>query len=231
MKASTILLLAPLFCATHAFAQIIRAKPLSEKTAVPVAGAQNLRVVEEQKKPAPPPPPPTNIQSVLLDIQNGDDGKEGQTFVTFEIEDNNKRSAALYSDGPPHIARPQGGIQAVLGGSPPSDEYMPGTSISVPVPTQTSIPTGQTTKVGYLTLPVLRWATVADFSNGGELKITLDPTQNGHNDIWKIQSITARVSFENDPHSPHIIRWTNIVLASAQSPVRELFFDSNYKPI
>jgi hypothetical protein len=225
MKSKAILLLAPLFCATHAFAQTTRIKPLEEKTVTPVANSQNLRVVEEQKKPAPPPPPPTNIQSVLLDIQNGDDGKEAQTFVTFELEDNNKRAAASYYDGP----KANGALMAWA--NKPFDEYMAGTSISLPVPTQMSVPTGQTTRVGNLTLPVLRWAAVADFSNGGELKITLDRTMNGHNDIWKIQTITARVSFENDPHSPHIIRWSNIVLGSNLSPTRELFFDSNYKPL
>jgi hypothetical protein len=229
MRTRTILLLAPLICATHAFAQT-RIKPLEEKTTVPVAGAQNMRVVEEQKKPAPPPPPPTNIQSVLLDIQTGDDGKEGHTYVTYYFEDNNKRAAASYSDAPPKSARPQGGIQVVLG-SAPNDEYIAGTSISLQIPVQTSIPTGQTMKVGNLTLPVTRYATVADFSNGGELKITLDPTQNGHDDIWKIQTITARVTFQNDPHSPHIIRWSNIVLSSQGSPTRELFFDNNYKPL
>jgi hypothetical protein len=178
MKASAILLLAPLLYTTHVYAQTVRAKPLTEKTAVPMTSAQAPRVIEEQKKPAPPPP--SNIQSVLRDIQNGDDGKEAQTFVTFSFEDNNKRAAASYYDGPKTTNPNQ------TWASKPFDEYMAGTSISLPVPTQTSIPTGQTTKVGYLTLPVTRWATVADFSSGGELKITLDHTMNGHNDIWKI---------------------------------------------
>jgi hypothetical protein len=231
MKSRTILLLAPLFCATHVFAQIVRAKPLSEKTVTPVANSQNLRVVEEQKKPAPPPPPPTNIQSVLIDIQNGDDGKEGHTYVTYDFEDNSKRAAASFTDAPKPTA-PQGGIAGIVGsGLGPSDEYIAGTSISLPIPTQMCIPTGQTMKVGNLTVPALRYATVADFSNGGELKITLNSTSNGHNDIWKIQTITARISFENDPHSPHIVRWSNIVLSSQGSPVRELFFDNNYKPL
>jgi hypothetical protein len=222
MKSRTILFLAPLVCATHLFAQTVRTKPLEEKTVTPVANSQNLRVVEEQKKPAPPPPLPMNIQSVLIDIQNGDDGKETYTYVRYDFEDNNKWVAATYYDGP---KQPLQGMFA----EGPKDEYIAGTSISVPIPTQMSIPTGQTTKVGNLMLPVLRWAAIADFSSGGELKIALDP--NNHNDIWKIQTITARVTFENDPHSPHIIRWSNIVLSSQGSPVRELFFDQNYKPL
>jgi hypothetical protein len=227
MKARTILLLAPVFCATQLFAQTTRIKPLEEKTVVPVASSQNLRVVEEQKKPAPPPPPPTNIQRVLIDIQNGDDGKESKTYIKYDFEDNSQRVAAYYYDGPksPDAAFD---IHYNLG---PSDEYIAGSSISVPIPTQTSIPTGQTMKVGSLTVPVLRYASVADFSSGGELKITLAPTLNGHNDIWKIQTITAKITFENDPHSPHIIRWSNVVLSSQGSPVRELFFDNNYKPL
>ncbi len=221
-----LLFLAPLFCTAQLFAQTTRIKPLAEKTVVPAASSQNLRVVEEQKKPAPPPPPPTNIQSVLIDIQNGDDGKEPHTYLTYDFEDNNKRAAASFYDGPSYPVRD---INDLLEGPP--DEYIAGTSISVPLPTHMSVPTGQTTKVGNLVLPVLRWATIADFSNGGELKISLGPYQTNHNDIWKIQTITAKVSFENDPHSPHIIRWSNVVLSSLGSPIRELFFDNNYKPL
>lgn len=227
MRTRTILFLAPLFCVTQLFAQAVRTKPLMEKTVTPAANSQNLRVVEEQKKTVPPPPPPTNIQSVLLDIQNGDDGKESHTYVTYDFEDNSQRVAANYNDGP---KSPTQALEAHYNMGP-SDEYISGSSISVPIPTQMSIPTGQTMKVGAITMPVLRFATVADFSSGGELKITLSSTLNGHNDIWKIQTITARVVFENDPHSPHTIRWSNIVLSSQGSPVRELFFDNNYKPL
>jgi hypothetical protein len=228
MKSRTILLLAPFFCVTHLFAQTVRTKPLEEKTVVPVANSQNLRVVEEQKKPAPPPPPPTNIQRVLIDIQNGDDGKEAHTYVMYDFEDNSQRVAASNYDGPKTAAQAFAAHYVASAG--PSDEYIAGSSISLPIPTQMSIPTGQTTKVGSLTLPVLRYATVADFSSGGELKITIFPNDS-HNDIWKIQTITARISFENDPHSPHIVRWSNVVLSSQGSPVRELFFDNNYKPL
>jgi hypothetical protein len=227
MKVRTIFLLAPIFYASQIFAQAVRTKPLAEKTVTPAATNPNLRVVEEQKKPAPPPPPPTNIQRVLIDIQNGDDGKESKTYIKYDFEDNSQRVAAYYYDGPksPDAAFD---IHYNLG---PSDEYIAGSSISIPIPTQTSIPTGQTIKVGALTVPELRYAPVADFSGGGELKITLSPTLNGHNDIWKIQTITARITFENDPHSPHIIKWSNIVLSSQGAPVRELFFDQNYKPL
>jgi hypothetical protein len=195
-----------------------------EKTVTPAANSENLRVVEEQKKPAPPPP--ANIQSVLIDIQNGDDGKEKHTYVTYDFEDNSQRVAAYYNDGPKSPSQ-EFAAHYNMG---PNDEYIAGSSISVPIPTQMSIPTGQTTKLGAFTLPVLRYATVADFSNGGELKITIVPND-AHNDIWKIQTITARISFENDPHSPHVVRWSNIILSSQGSPVRELFFDSNYKPL
>jgi hypothetical protein len=225
MKTKAILLLAPLFCFTQLFAQT-RIKPLEEKTVVPVESSQNLRHVEEQKKPAPPPPPPTNIQRVLIDIQNGDDGKEKHTYVTYDFEDNNQRAAATNYDGPKTALQEF----AAKYNAGPNDEYIAGSSITLPIPTQMSIPTGQTTKVGSLILPVLRYATVADFSNGGELKITIVPND-AHNDIWKIQTITARITFENDPHSPHIVRWSNIVLSSQGSPVRELFFDNNYKPL
>lgn len=227
MKTKTIFFLAPLFFGPQLFAQAVRTKPLAEKTVVPVASSQNLRVVEEQKRPAPTPAPPTNIQSVLLDIQNGDDGKESHTYVTYDFEDNHQRVAANYNDGP---KSPTQALQAHYNMGP-SDEYIGGSSISVPIPTQMSIPTGQTMKIGNIDVPALRYATVADFSNGGELKITIAPTLNGHNDVWKIQTINVRVTFENDPHSPHIIRWSNIVLSSQGSPIRELFFDSNYKPI
>jgi len=227
MKSTTILLLAPFFCTTHLFAQAVRTKPLAEKTVTPAANNQNLRVVEEQKKPAPPPPSPTNIQRVLLDIQNGDDGKESHTYITYDFEDNNHLIAASWNDGP---KSPSQEFMAHYNMGP-SDEYIAGSSISVPIPTQTSIPTGQTIKVGSLTVPVLRYATVADFSSGGELKITIYPTANGHEDIWKVQSITAKITFENDPHSPRIIKWSNIVLSSSGTPVRELFFDQNYKAL
>lgn len=227
MKSRTILLLATFFCATQLFAQTVRTKPLTEKTVTPPANNQNLRVVEEQKKPAPPPPPPTNIQRVLLDIQNGDDGKESHTYVTYDFEDNSHRVAANYNDGPKSPSQ-EFAVHYNMG---PSDEYIAGSTISVPIPTQTSIPTGQTMKVGALTVPVLRYAMAADFSSGGELKITLSSTLNGHEDIWKIQTITAKITFENDPHSPHIIRWSNVVLSSQGNPVRELFFDQNYKPL
>jgi|SRR5450432_893196 len=227
MKTKPIFFLAPFFFGTQLFAQTVRTKPLMEKTVTPVANSQNLRVVEEQKKPAPPPPPPTNIQRVLIDIQNGDDGKESHTYVTYDFEDNSQRVAANYNDGP---KSPTQALEAHYNMGP-SDEYIAGSSISVPIPTQMSIPTGQTMKVGSFTVPELRYATVADFSSGGELKITITPTPNGHNDVWKIQTITARVTFENDPHSPHIIRWSNIVLSSQGSPVRELFFDQNYKSL
>lgn len=225
MRSKVILLLAPFFCVTHIFGQTLRTKPLAEKTVTPVANSQNLRVVAAEKKPAPPPP--ANIQRVLIDIQNGDDGKESKTYVKYDFEDNSQRVAAYYYDGPksPDAAFE---IHYNLG---PSDEYISGSSISVPIPIETSIPTGQTMKVGAITVPVLRYATVADFSSGGELKITIAPTLNGHDDIWKIQTITARITFENDPHSPHIIKWSNIVLSSLGSPVRELFFDQNYKAL
>src|SRR5450755_3739938 len=218
MKARTILLLAPFFCVTQLFAQTTRLKPLEEKTVVPVESSQNLRHIEEQKKPAPPPPPPTNIQRVLIDIQNGDDGKEKHTYVTYDFEDNNQRAAATNYDGPKTALQEF----AAKYNAGPNDEYIAGSSITLPIPTQMSIPTGQMTKVGAFTLPVLRYATVADFSNGGELKITIVPNDT-HNDIWKIQTITARITFENDPHSPHIVRWSNIILSSQGSPVRELF--------
>ena len=226
MKARILLLLAPLFCVTQLFAQTTRIKPLEEKTVTPVANSQNLRVVEEQKKPVPPPPPPTNIQRVLIDIQNGDDGKEKHTYVTYDFEDNSQRAAATNYDGPKTALQEF----AAKYNAGPNDEYIAGSSITLPIPTQMSIPTGQTTKIGAFTVPVLRYATAEDFSNGGELKITIVPND-AHNDIWKIQTITARISFENDPHSPHIVRWTNIVLSSQGSPVRELFFDNNYKPL
>jgi hypothetical protein len=227
MRSYTILLLTPLFCANQLFAQAVRSKPLAEKTTTPVANGQAIRLVEEPKKTVPPPAPPTNIQSVLLDIQNGDDGKEPHTYITYDFEDNNKRAAANWNDGP---KTPSQELMAHYNMGP-SDEYMAGTSISIPVPTQVSVPTGQTTKVGSLILPQLRFATLADFSNGGELKITLGNTLNGHNDIWKVQTITARIVFENDPHSPHIVRWSNVVLASQTAPVRELFFDQNFKAL
>jgi hypothetical protein len=226
MRSKAILLLAPLFCTTLVFAQTVRTKPLTEKTVTPVTTTQTMRVVEEQKKTVPPPPPPTNIQRVLLDIQNGDDGKEAHTYVMYDLEDNNQRSAASNYDGPKTAAQ----AFAAHYNAGPNDEYIAGSSISLPIPTQASIPTGQMTNAGSLPLPVLRYATVADFSNGGELKITIFPND-AHNDIWKIQTITARITFENDPHSPHIVRWSNIVLSTHGSPVRELFFDQNYKPL
>ena len=226
MRSKAILLLAPFFCASQVFAQTVKVKPLAEKTATPVATTQTLRVVEEQKKPAPTPPPPTNIQRVFIDIQNGDDGKEAHTYVMYDLEDNNQRSAASNYDGPKTAAQ----AFAAHYNAGPNDEYIAGSSITLPIPTQVSVPTGQMTNVGYLPLPVLRYATLADFSNGGELKITIFP-YNAHNDIWKIQTITVKVSFENDPHSPHIITWSNVILSSQGSPVRELFFDKNYNPL
>jgi hypothetical protein len=219
MKALTVLLLAPFFCVTQVAAQILRAKPLAEKTVVPVANAQNLRVVQEQKKPAPPPPAPTNIQNVAVDIQNGDDGKDNDTEVWINFSDNNQRVAAAYSD-----------VQPTPTGLPPgrpNDEYYAGSSITLPMNTQMSIPTGQTMKVGALILPVLRYATVADFSNGGKVKIMINP--NGH-DTWKISTIDVKISFQNDPHSPHDIRWSNIVL-SQDGTTRELLFDKNFNPL
>ena len=93
--------------------------------------------------------------------------------------------------------------------------------------TELSIPTGQMTNAGGLPLPVLRLATVGDFSNGGEVKITINP--NGH-DTWKIQNFSVVVSFQNDSRSPHRITWSNIVL-SQDGRVRELLFDKNFNPL
>lgn len=219
MKALTVLLLTPFFCVTQLFAQIVREKPLAEKTVVPVAGAQNLRMTLEPKKPTPPPPAPMNIQNAIVDIQNGDDGKDNDTRLYIKFEDNSKRIAASYAD----VAISNTGMP--LGR--PNDEYYAGSSVTLPMQTLMSIPTDQTMKVGAFTVPVLRYATPADFSNGGEVLVIIDP--NGH-DTWKVSTIAVKISFQNDPHSPHEIRWSNIVL-SQDGPTRVLLFDKNFNPL
>ncbi len=218
MKKTAILLLAPFFCLTHLFGQVLKTKPMTEKTVLLVANTQTMRTVEAQKKPAPPAPAATNIQNVVVDIQNGDDGKDNDTEVTINFTDNNKRVAAMYTDVP---VTPTG-LPAR-----PNDVYYAGSSISLPMKTQTSIPTTQMTKMEGIDVPVFRYATLADFSNGGEVKIIINP--NGH-DTWKIQTIDVKISFQNDPHSPHTIRWSNIVL-SQDGKMRELLFDKNFNPL
>lgn len=219
MKKNTMLLLLPLFCTTHLFAQFLRTKPLAEKTVVPVANAEPIRTAEPVKKPAPAAAAPENIQNVAVDIQNGDDGKDNDTYVQIDLSDNSKRVAATYNDAPP--------VNSLGYQGRPNDTYFAGSSVSMPMKTQLSIPTGQTMKVGAFTVPDLRYATVGDFSNGGEVKITINP--NGH-DTWKISTIDVKVSFANDPHSPHDIRWSNIVL-SQDGTIRELLFDKNFNPL
>jgi hypothetical protein len=155
MKKTAILLLAPFFCLTHLFGQVLKTKPMTEKTVLLVANTQTMRTVEAQKKPAPPAPAATNIQNVVVDIQNGDDGKDNDTEVTINFTDNNKRVAAMYTDVP---VTPTG-LPAR-----PNDVYYAGSSISLPMKTQTSIPTTQMTKMEGIDVPVFRYATLADFA-------------------------------------------------------------------
>jgi hypothetical protein len=76
-------------------------------------------------------------------------------------------------------------------------------------------------------LPVLREANISDFSNGGEVRIKIQP--NGH-DTWKIQTFTITFSFNNDGNSPHTITWSNRVL-SQNNRIADLLFDKNFNPI
>jgi hypothetical protein len=219
MKTQFFLFAITCFSVMQLFAQAIKTMPLQEKTLAPTPNAQNMKIVVEQKKQnVPPPAPPANLQSASINILNGDDGKDNDTYVLIDFLDNNQRAAANYNNAP----HTNGALPAR-----PNDEYFSGSSVTLPMKTEASIPTGQMTQIGALPLPVLRYATPGDFANGGEVKITINP--NGH-DTWKIQTLSITISFDNDKHSPHRITWSNIVL-SQDSRVRELLFDKNFNPL
>jgi len=216
MKTKLFLFTIAFFCVTQLFAQIIKTMPLREKTMAPSVNSQNMKIMQEQKKQNVPPPAPTDLQSASISILNGDDGKDNDTYVLIDFLDNNQRAAANYNNTPNTVLPAR-----------PNDEYFAGSSITLPMKTEASIPTGQMKQVGALPLPVLRYATVGDFSNGGEVKITINP--NGH-DTWKIQTLSITISFRNDANSPRKITWSNIVL-SQDSRIRELLFDKNFNPL
>jgi len=70
----------------------------------------------------------------------------------------------------------------------PNDEYFAGSTISLSMENGNQHSHRAAEERSSLVLPVLRWATPADFSNGGEVNITVTP--NGH-DTWKIQSLPS----------------------------------------
>src|ERR1019366_10208572 len=142
MKTKFFLFAITCFSVMQLFAQAVKTMPLQEKTRAPTATAQNMKIVEEQKKQnVPPPAPPSNLQSASINILNGDDGKDNDTYVLIDFLDNNQRAAANYNNTPNTVLPAR-----------PNDEYFAGSSITLPMKTEASIPTGQMKQVGALPL-------------------------------------------------------------------------------
>ena len=202
------------FLATHLFAQVKAVRPLAKKTVVTTSATKPI-INPKPPKTENPPPKPTDLQSAVVNIVVGDDGKDNDTGLRIFLSDENKRNAAVY----PSLAE--------KGYAATKDEYFVGETVTLPMTTEASVPTGEIKQVGVLPLPVLREATPADFSGGGDVRIQINP--NGH-DTWKIATVSLTLSFNNDSSSPHKITWSNIVL-SQDSRNRDLLFDKNFNPI
>lgn len=217
MKTRLFLLMAiTLFSCRQLFAQVKAVRPLTQKTVLPTTNTVQ-KITTAPKKQVPPKAPSTDLQSASVSILTGDDGKDNDTYVFLDLLDNNKRVAATYNN----IPNGRGFVGR------PNDEYYAGASVTLPMIMEASVPTGEIKLNGSLPLPVLREANISDFSNGGEVRIKIQP--NGH-DTWKIQTVSITFSFNNDGNSPHKITWSNIVL-SQNGVTRDLLFDKNFNPI
>jgi hypothetical protein len=217
MKTRLFLLMAVIFFScSQLFAQVKSVNTHFQKKMNTTSTLPVKKITTEQKKQVPPQAPLTDLQSASVSILTGDDGKDNDTYVFLDLLDNNKRVAATYNNIP-NSTFP----------SRPNDEYYAGASVSFPMKIEASVPTGETKLKGSLPLPVLREANISDFSNGGEVRIKIQP--NGH-DTWKIQTVSITFSFNNDSNSPHKITWSNIVL-SQNGVIRDLLFDKNFNPI
>ena len=216
MKTRLFLLIAiTFFSCSQLIAQVKPVRPLTQKIVLPTTNTIQ-KMSTAPKKQVPPKAPSTDLQNASVSILTGDDGKDNDTYVFLDLLDNNKRVAATYNNIPNSIFP-----------SRPNDEYYAGASVSFPMKMEVSAPTGETKLNGSLPLPVLREANISDFSNGGEVRIKIQP--NGH-DTWKIQTASITFSFNNDGNSPHKITWSNIVL-SQNGVTRDLLFDKNFNPI
>lgn len=217
MKTRYYFFMAAVLSGTNIFSQVKTVKPLTEKTVVAVPIEKKMANPQPVKN-QPAPAPPISLQTATISISTGDDGKDNNTIVNIDLLDFNKRSASNYSDAQ---KTPTGFVGR------PNDEYFTGSSVTLPMAVQASVPTGEVKLSGSLPLPVLRDATPADFNPTGEIKISINP--DGH-DTWKITTLTVTLSFLNDGGSPHRITWSNITL-SQDSRTRELLFDKNFNPV
>ncbi|MGH2563423.1 MAG: hypothetical protein ACRDE5_02845 [Ginsengibacter sp.] len=210
-----------LFTATALTAQIKMVRPAMQTKVQTTAVKPQLEHVESAK-PNTPPPANKDILSASITISTGDDGKEEYTSMGAQLWDNNKRIAAYYN-----IQWDNMGVAQIYTGSPV--EYYTETTVSLPMVTRPSIPTGEIKMNGALPLPVCRMATQADFNIGGELRIGIW-CADAHIDIWKISKIRLRVTFNNDNGSPHTITWNNITLSNNSTYI-DLLFDKTLNAI
>lgn len=209
-----------IFATTALSAQTKAMRPAMQ-TRVQATTVKPMAVEVEKVKPVPPPVN-KDLQSASISFTTGDDGKEKNTQMGLQLWDNNKRTAAYFNM---KFDRVNGFYVIDVN----SAEYFAGITVTEPMITQSSIPTGQIKTVGALPLPVLRMATPADFNNGGELRIDINPAKD-HIDIWKIKKIRLRVTFNNDNGSPHTIIWNNIMLSNNSTYI-DLLFDKNLNAI
>lgn len=217
MKTKLFLLTIAFFPCLQLFAQVKTFEPLTQKKVVPITTTVQKMPATAPKKNVPPQAPPTDLQNAVVNIVVGDDGKDKDTYVAIGILDDNKRTAAYYG-----TADMGTNIQPMDPG-----EYFPGDNETLPTKLDKSEPTGQMDNSRFPILPVLREATLSDFTNGGIITIIIQPT--GH-DTWKINSFTVTLYFNNDGGSPHKMTWNGFTL-SQDSYSRILEFDKNFNPI
>jgi hypothetical protein len=207
MKTRFFLLTTFFFCSLHLFSQMPK-KPLVAKPVIKAPVAQKISAHVPNANVV-------QLQKAAVNIVVGDDGKEKDSKLSIAINVTAKdqdHECGRYGDS---------------GGYPiSSDAYLPGENVTIPINLSAGIP--YTTGIG---LPAgqqklaLREAVFSDFSNGGDIKLLFEST----NDIWKIKSLTVSLFFDNDPVTPYKITWTNIQLSLVAE--KELQFDKNFKPI
>ncbi|MFI5186169.1 MAG: hypothetical protein ACHQF0_05560 [Chitinophagales bacterium] len=218
MKSRLFFLMPAVFFTTYLFAQVKAVKPLTQKTVVTTPETKKITNPQPVKTQNNPAPAPTDLQKAVVNIVVGDDGKDKDTYVSIDIKDNNQRRAAYY--GTLLVSDNINGIT--------TGEFFPGDDETLPTQLQASEPTGQIDNTKVPPLPVIREASVSDFTNGGgSLSITIRP--NGH-DTWKIKNFSVTLYFRNDPASPHKITWNGFTL-SQDSRLKTLEFDKNFNAI
>ena len=170
------------FSCIQLFAQVKTLKPLNQKRVIPVTTTVQKIPATAPKKQVPPQAPPTDLQNAVVNIVVGDDGKDKDTYVAISIIDDNKRTAAHYG------AADKGAyIQPMTSG-----EYFPGDNETLPAKLDKSEPTGEMDNSKFPPLPVVKEATLSDFTNGGTITINIKPT--GH-DTWQRKSKHNRWQF------------------------------------